>query len=108
VKTAADLEAITLGGSRTTARELEILGTEPQFTKYASTFFNQAWREYVDGVWSPPTRLEGVARRPRSRRAGFRSVHQRWIFRSIRSEPDVNCGSGPAQIEGWIAGEEAR
>lgn len=60
VKSRSDHQAL-LSAIRNYRREIELLGTEEQFVKHGSSFFNGRWRDYVDGVWKPPTKAKAPA-----------------------------------------------
>jgi hypothetical protein len=70
VKTVADDVALE-SAVRNYAREVEILELEDRFVLLASTFFNERWRDYVDGVWIAPRprKLSEEEQEMRSRQA---------------------------------------
>jgi uncharacterized protein YdaU (DUF1376 family) len=53
VKSRVDVAALQ-SAIRNYRREVELLGRDDQHTLHGSTFFNDRWREYVDGVWKEP------------------------------------------------------
>ena len=53
VQSRADLAALK-SAVRNYRREVEILGTQERYVLHGGTFFNRRWREFVDGVWTPP------------------------------------------------------
>jgi hypothetical protein len=58
VKTRADHAAL-LSAIANYRRECDLLAVEDRFIKHGSTFFNGDWRDYVDGVWKPPSPGKG-------------------------------------------------
>lgn len=53
IKTPGDLEAIR-SALKNYREEIRILGTDETHTLHGSTWFNDRWRDYEDGTWSPP------------------------------------------------------